>query len=166
MLTPTDSSRTIRKLFNLREVGWPMFRHVIGDGRETFLWLDSWHPLGPLYKRFGKSVVYNLPGLSQLKVDSIIHNSCCKWPRARNRVTQNIMANTLSTLFPVVQITDEVVSLPSCTCTPLNLLGMIQRVPDIRPLDVTLFPQNVSKWAFSLLSFGHVVKIDWLQRIG
>ena len=50
MATPIDSSRTIRKLFKLREVGQLVIRHILGDGSGTFLWLDNWHPLGPFIK--------------------------------------------------------------------------------------------------------------------
>lgn len=48
---PNDSSWTIRKLFKLRSLGQPLIKHRIGNGNNTFVWLDNWHPLGPLYLR-------------------------------------------------------------------------------------------------------------------
>lgn len=57
---PQNSSWTLRKLFKLRETVHPLIKHVIVDGKETFLWLDNRHPLVPLYKRFGDEVVQNI----------------------------------------------------------------------------------------------------------
>ncbi|KAI8543394.1 hypothetical protein RHMOL_Rhmol08G0214000 [Rhododendron molle] len=57
---PHEASWTIRKIFKLRANVQPWIKCVIGDGKATFLWFDNWHSLGPLYQRFGESVVFNL----------------------------------------------------------------------------------------------------------
>lgn len=73
MEIPRDSSWRIRKIFGLRSIGQPLIQYRVGNGQATFLWIDNWHPLGPLYKRFGENVVYNLGTSLTAKVSSMIH---------------------------------------------------------------------------------------------
>lgn len=49
MHLPTDSSWTLRKIFGLRDMGLRFIKSVVGNGKNTFLWLDNWHTLGPLF---------------------------------------------------------------------------------------------------------------------
>ncbi|XP_058211589.1 uncharacterized protein LOC131323761 [Rhododendron vialii] len=56
---PNDASWVIRKLLKLRDICQGWIRYCIGDGEDTFLWTDNWHPLGALYKQFGDSIVIN-----------------------------------------------------------------------------------------------------------
>lgn len=39
---------------------WPnlLLDILWGNDMNVFVWLDNWHPLGPLFKRFGESVVF------------------------------------------------------------------------------------------------------------
>ncbi|KAI8573525.1 hypothetical protein RHMOL_Rhmol01G0284300 [Rhododendron molle] len=53
---PASASWTIRKLFSLRPLVHPWITNVVGNGKSTFLWLDNWHPLGPLFAR-GRNAV-------------------------------------------------------------------------------------------------------------
>ncbi|KAL7173044.1 hypothetical protein ACSBR2_032503 [Camellia fascicularis] len=53
MQVPSNVSLTVRKLFSLRREAIPLIKKVIGNGESTFLWLENWHSLGPLYLRFG-----------------------------------------------------------------------------------------------------------------
>lgn len=109
--TASNSSRcTIRKVFG--RLGQPLVQYKIGNGRSTFLWLDFWHPLGPLYGRFGNEVVYNLGRSLLSRVTSIIHKGDWRWPRPRNRLTQYISRHTPSNLKPVCELEDDVVWLP------------------------------------------------------
>lgn len=76
--TPNDASWTVGKLFSIRELGQPLIQYRIGNGQGqgqgpgTFLWHDNWHPLGPLYNRFGNDIVFDLGRSLQAKVSSII----------------------------------------------------------------------------------------------
>ncbi|KAG5542725.1 hypothetical protein RHGRI_015741 [Rhododendron griersonianum] len=74
MRLPHDSSWTIRKLFKLREEVQPLIKYVIGNGNTTFLWLDHWHAVGPLYNLFGEDIVCNVGSSLLAKVSSIIQN--------------------------------------------------------------------------------------------
>lgn len=99
MDVPQDASWTIRKVLGLRDIGQPLIQYRIGNGQSTYLWFYNWHSLGPLYKRFGEEVVYHAGRSLQAKVSSIIHLGQWRWPRARNRVIQNIVAQTDAALF-------------------------------------------------------------------
>lgn len=61
---PPDASWTVRKILKLRD--------KVGNGIYTFLWLDDWHLLGPLYQKFGDHVMHNLGRSLTVKVCSII----------------------------------------------------------------------------------------------
>src|SRR5450432_1701963 len=112
MDVPQDASWTVRKVLGLRDIGQSLILYRIGNGQSTSLWFDNWHPLGPLYKRFGDEVAYNDGRSLQAKVSSIIHNGQWRWQRARNCVIRNIIAETPATLIPVCDIEDSVVWLP------------------------------------------------------
>ncbi|KAL7196746.1 hypothetical protein ACSBR1_036705 [Camellia fascicularis] len=49
MKIPIDASWTVRKMFKVRDIARPCIESVIGNGKNTYLWHDNWHPLGPLY---------------------------------------------------------------------------------------------------------------------
>ena len=79
--TPT-SSWTWQNILKLREVIRPLLTHKIGNGYDTFLWLDSWHPSGPLFQRWG-----HIPMLASAlnlcsKVSCIISGSQWCWPNS------------------------------------------------------------------------------------
>ncbi|KAI8531403.1 hypothetical protein RHMOL_Rhmol11G0133800 [Rhododendron molle] len=95
-----DVSWTIRKIFQLREVCHPLIRYQIGNGTSTFLWLNNWHSLGPLYKRFGENMCSNIERSLQAKVSTIIKEGDWAWPRPRNRYIQEINTNTPSSFTP------------------------------------------------------------------
>ena len=81
--------------------------HIIGDGKDTFLWLNNWQPLVPLYKRFGEGIVYNLGRSLSAKIESIISDCNGKCPRSRNKIAHQIIENTPATLQPRVHCPDE-----------------------------------------------------------
>ncbi|XP_058217251.1 uncharacterized protein LOC131328308 [Rhododendron vialii] len=99
-------------VMQLRSLRQPLIKYIIGNGLHTFLWPDNWHPLGPLYDKFGESVVYTLGRSLSSKVSTIIQNEDWKWPHQRNRVTQSIMAHTPSDFKPDCGKEDSVVWLP------------------------------------------------------
>ncbi|GFS41160.1 hypothetical protein Acr_00g0072720 [Actinidia rufa] len=57
MSSPQDSSWTMKRLFKLKQLGQPLIRDLVGNGRDTFLWLYNWHSMGPLYKQFRDRVL-------------------------------------------------------------------------------------------------------------
>lgn len=82
---------------------------MVGNGKNTFLWLDNWHPLGPLYARFGSRVVYNLGRNLLAKVDTIISAQSWQWPRGRNSVTGEILRATPPHFIPHPSQEDTVI---------------------------------------------------------
>lgn len=109
---PYDVSWTIRKIFQFRDVSQPLIQYKIGNGASTHLWLDNWHPLGRLYKRYGENVCSNIGRSSCARVPSIISDGAWSWPRQRNRI-QEIKANTSSDFLPDISNEDSVVWIPS-----------------------------------------------------
>lgn len=105
---PNEASWSIRKIFHPRRIMQPWVKYIVGDDMSTFLWIDNWHILGPLYKKFGESVVFNLGRSLNTKVASIIHQGSWKWPRLRNAVAREIIASTPSSLIPNTSVPDSV----------------------------------------------------------
>lgn len=57
---PPNASWTVRKILKLRDEVQSWITYEVESGGDTLLWLDNWHPLGPLYQKFGEHVVCNL----------------------------------------------------------------------------------------------------------
>lgn len=56
MKVPVSSSWTIKKIFKLRTMVQPWIKCIVGNGSNTFLWWDNWHPVGPLFQRLGDTL--------------------------------------------------------------------------------------------------------------
>lgn len=87
--TPSNASWTVRKLFQLRTIAQPWIKNIVGDSQNTFLWWENWHPMGPLYMRYGDSSVHSLGNLCSVKVSDIIMDDRWNWSRVRNPVIQD-----------------------------------------------------------------------------
>lgn len=72
MILPSDSSWTLPKIVNLEGIGQSFIKWKIRNGQDTFLWLDHWHPLGPLYEGLRGRVVFNLGRFLNAKGISVI----------------------------------------------------------------------------------------------
>ncbi|KAI8564441.1 hypothetical protein RHMOL_Rhmol03G0181800 [Rhododendron molle] len=99
----------MRKLFSLRQIAQSFTRSIIGNGQSTFLWLDNWHNLGPLYLKYGDRVAFNMGRSLTAKVSSIINNGEWHWPRRRNPVIAEIIHNTDASLIPAEANEDRVI---------------------------------------------------------
>lgn len=81
----------------LREDVKSKFKKIIGNGNNTFLWYDNWHPNGPSIDKYGSQIVYdsNLPKHAMVK--EIIDGGTWKWPVANStelmEVKNTIMNN-------------------------------------------------------------------------
>lgn len=104
IVVPPSASWTIRKFFGLRKLVQTWIRSVIGDGQDTFLWLDNCHPLGPLKDRFEGRLTGNLVRTFQLKVASIISNNSWMWPGRRNLVVKEIMDSIPISMNPHIEV--------------------------------------------------------------
>lgn len=151
MQLPQNSPWTIRKLFKLRDKVQPLIKHVIGDGDSTFLWLDHWHNVGPLYKVFGDNIVRNVGSSPLAKVYSIIHEGEWQWPRQRNRAIMQIMGSTPLTLKPNSLVADSVIWIPTRHgMFSVNSALQAFRTPLSRVLwaDIVWFKPRIPRWAF------------------
>ena len=78
---PSQCSWYWRKLPNIRDKIRPLLKHKIGNGYGTYLWFDNWHPLGPLWDKFGPRIIYDSAIPLHAKVKDIIVAGEWQWPR-------------------------------------------------------------------------------------
>ena len=54
-----NASWTWLKIMKMREWVQPLIRYRVGNGRDIFIWHDSWHKEGLLVKKFGRRIIYD-----------------------------------------------------------------------------------------------------------
>ncbi|KAL7240487.1 hypothetical protein ACSBR2_006186 [Camellia fascicularis] len=91
--TLSDPSWVWRKILGLRSELIQHIGYKVGNERNTFLWFDNWHPLGPLKQRFGDRVIYDSGSQDQAKVESIIDDWRWRWPAYQTWELNEIKAN-------------------------------------------------------------------------
>ena len=77
---PSSCSWTWRKLLGMRDKIRPFLKVKIGDGADTWLWLDSWLPMGPILQNFDDRIIYDSGLPRHARVSSIIRNGQWAWP--------------------------------------------------------------------------------------
>ncbi|GKV27354.1 hypothetical protein SLEP1_g36534 [Rubroshorea leprosula] len=81
---PSDASWRWRKILKLRPLARGLIQHIPGNGQNTYLWHDNWHPAGPLLEVYGNSIVHDSGIPSQAKLASVISGRFWNWPPARS----------------------------------------------------------------------------------
>jgi hypothetical protein len=56
---PQNSSWCWRKLLKLRAMARGFIKFEVDDEKNIHLWLDSWHPFGALFDKFGYQIIYD-----------------------------------------------------------------------------------------------------------
>ena len=69
-----------------------LVKHNVGDGKNTYLWNDNWHPLGPLLERFGSKVLYDAALPNNALVADIIRDLNWNLPAANTLELNSITA--------------------------------------------------------------------------
>ncbi|XP_028089909.1 uncharacterized protein LOC114290215 [Camellia sinensis] len=105
---PPDPSWVWRKLLSLRDWLSPLINHQVGCGDSTFLWYDNWHPLGPLWKKFGDRILYDSCLNSETKVSQIISGHSWKWPIPNSWEIQELISSTPECCKPNPSKCDQV----------------------------------------------------------
>lgn len=77
---PKICSWNWRKLLKLRPIARPLIRHIIGNGLDTSLWFDNWHPDGPILLNWSSRAIYDSGLPNKAKVSSIILGDQWVWP--------------------------------------------------------------------------------------
>ncbi|XP_028125748.1 uncharacterized protein LOC114322601 [Camellia sinensis] len=106
---PNDPSWVWRKLLSLRKWVSPLIKHKIGCGDTTFLWFDNWHPIGPLWNKFGDRIIYDSALNSDTKVSKIIDGSSWKWPFPNSWEIQELISSTPVCFHPNPSSTDQAI---------------------------------------------------------
>lgn len=81
----------------------------MGNGHDIFLWLENWHPLGPLFQKFEAQLLNNVGRFLLAKADTIIDQGVWRWPRSRSLVTREIINHTSSFFVPITNQNDSVI---------------------------------------------------------
>lgn len=55
-------------------------RHRVGDGVDTHVWWDTWHPVGSLFSRVNGEVILNSSLGQHAKVAAIVDGWDWSWP--------------------------------------------------------------------------------------
>jgi hypothetical protein len=69
---------------SLRSTATEFIKFEVGDGKLIHLWLDNWHPFGPLYERYGFRIIYDSHSTLEAKMNSVIRNGRWSWKPARS----------------------------------------------------------------------------------
>ena len=112
---PNSCSWTWRKLLQLRGEVRQFIHYVIGDGRHTWLWYDSWLPLGPILPNFEDRVIYVSALTKQARVDSIISNGEWRWPTANSPDLLILKQSIPASMLPRPNRSDEIIWSPAGT---------------------------------------------------
>lgn len=129
----------------------PWIKYVIGNGASTYLWVDNWHNLGPLYQKFGDYTGFNGGRSLTNKVASIIHNGLWKWPRPRCAISREIIANTDPNLVPNVDILDSVrwvLDSSGVYSTKSDWQELREVFPIVPSTKCVWFTRQVRRWGF------------------
>lgn len=77
---PSNPSWVSRKLLNLRPIVHPYLVSVLVNGKNTSLWYDNWHPLGPFIDKFGPRIIYDSGIPRDATVSHIMRSSSWVFP--------------------------------------------------------------------------------------
>lgn len=105
-----------RKILQLKELAQQMrMKMIIGNGEDTFMWLDNWHPLRPLIKCTSARAWKAFPGGRHAKVSLIIINNKWKWPEGRkqNVEVRRIIETMPISLIPKIDQNDQLQWIPN-----------------------------------------------------
>jgi len=69
---------------NLHGLARDLLKVEVGDGKSIHLWLDNYHPLGPLFDKFGFRPIYDSQSRIDAKLDSVLRNGEWCWKPARS----------------------------------------------------------------------------------
>ena len=71
-----------RKLLQIRNVLWPHFWHVIGNGQNTSIWFDNWNTHCPLINHVSYRAIASAGFRIHAKVSDVISDGEWMWPIA------------------------------------------------------------------------------------
>ena len=81
---PSICSWSWRKLLQLRDRIRPFIKHRVYNGTGTFLWHDSWNPVGPLLPYYGDRIIYDSAIHNNARVAEVIDDGRWNWPIANS----------------------------------------------------------------------------------
>lgn len=147
---PQNCSWSWRKILSLRCIATDFIKFEVGNGKLIHLWLDNWHPFGPLYEKYGFRIIYDSQSCLESRLNSIIWNGNWRWKPARSKALVDIQSK-----LPEVPIRD--VDKPFWTLSRRGVFvsaktweHMRQKKQEVNWWSVVWFPQAIPKQSFIL----------------
>ena len=81
VLAKQEASWSWRKILSIRGLIREHFVHKIGNGKDTSLWFDNWHPLSPLNGFISNRKIHAAGFSMDSKVADVINNGDWSWPK-------------------------------------------------------------------------------------
>lgn len=81
---PQNCSWSWRKLLRLRGLARGFLKFEVGDGTNIHMWLDNWHPCGPLLEIYGFRIIYESQSRIDAKLAFVLRNGDWHWKPARS----------------------------------------------------------------------------------
>lgn len=130
-----------------------MIKYVIGDGKKTFLWFDSWHPYGPIIDKWGNRVRYDAALDINAKVSVIVNGSQWKWPVAVTNDLLEIQSSIPDAMKPDSNKEDRVIWVPASNgefSTASAWEAIRNKKNHVEWSNIVWFSRNIPKHAFIL----------------
>lgn len=77
---------------SLRSTAREFIKFDVGDGKLIHLWLDNWHPFGPLYEKYGFRIIYDSQSSLEAKMNYVIRNGRWSWRPTRSEELVDIQS--------------------------------------------------------------------------
>ena len=137
----------------LRDKIRPFLQVKIGDGADTWLWLDNWLPMGPILQNFEARIIYDSGLPRHARVSSIIRNGQWAWPVANSPDLLILKQAIPPSLQPRCDQKDRLIWTPSASGSfSAKSAWKMLRTPHLK-VDwhrLVWFPGNIPKAGFIL----------------
>lgn len=95
-----NASQSWTKILKLRASIHKFIKSRLGNGQSTFLWIDNWHPVGSLIKRFGTRIIYDARSNIQAKVRDYVREESWCFPNPDNASSMQLVVQSLPDINP------------------------------------------------------------------
>ena len=100
-----------QNLMDLKEIittQGPYIKHTIGDGPDTFLWLDNWQPVGSILKAKGEKLMYTAALALHFRVSYIFVGNRWRRPCTESLELMKLQRDQSEQICPRQGVKDEV----------------------------------------------------------
>ncbi|GFZ12238.1 translation elongation factor EF1A/initiation factor IF2gamma family protein [Actinidia rufa] len=102
---PTECLMDLKEIITTQG---PYIKRTIGDGPDTFLWLDNWHPVGSILKAKGEKVMSAAALGLHFRVSYIFVGNRWRWPCTESLELMKLQRDLSEIICPRQGVKDEV----------------------------------------------------------